>query len=44
MWIAAKPYNCIVQYNSYGDSVMSDIKPAIKAYSELQQAYDWFNP
>lgn len=21
---------------------MSDIKPAIKAYSELQQAYDWF--
>ncbi len=23
---------------------MSDIKPAIKAYSELQQAYDWFNP
>lgn len=22
---------------------MSDIKPAIKAYSELQQAYDWFN-
>jgi predicted SprT family Zn-dependent metalloprotease len=22
---------------------MSDIKPAIKAYSELQHAYDWFN-
>ncbi|EDQ3692432.1 hypothetical protein G3145_004746 [Salmonella enterica subsp. enterica serovar Montevideo] len=20
VWIAAKPYNCIVQYNSYGDS------------------------
>lgn len=25
------------------NSVMSDIKPAIKAYSELQQDYDWFN-
>ena len=22
---------------------MTDIKPAIKAYSELQEAYDWFN-
>ncbi|EIN0583687.1 sprT domain-containing protein, partial [Salmonella enterica subsp. enterica serovar Newport] len=22
---------------------MSEVKPAIKAYSELQQAYDWFN-
>ena len=30
VWVAAKPYNCIVQYNSYGDSVMSDIKPAIR--------------